>query len=49
MIIPKNLEELASYVESDQKGGFSFSLLIGVQTASSSIPLCLKLKPSIQI
>ena len=24
MIIPKNLEELASYVESDQKGGFLF-------------------------
>ena len=48
MIIPKNLEELASYVESDQRW-FSFSLLIGVQTASLSIPLCLKLKPSIQI
>lgn len=48
MIIPKNLEELASYVESDQKV-VSFSLPIGVQTASSSIPLCLKLKPSIQI
>ena len=48
MIIPKNLEELASYVESDQKVVF-FSLPIGVQTASLSIPLCLKLKPSIQI
>ena len=31
------------------KRWFSFSLLIGVQTASLSIPLCLKLKPSIQI
>ena len=48
MIIPKNLEELASYVESDQKV-VSFSLPIGVQTVSSSIPLCLKSKPSIQI
>ena len=27
------------------KRWFSFSLPIGVQTASSSIPLCLKLKP----
>ena len=25
MIIPKNLEELASYVESDPKGGFLFT------------------------
>ena len=48
MIIPKNLEELASYVKVIKRW-FSFSLLIGVQTASSSIPLCLKLKPSIQI
>lgn len=31
------------------KRWFSFSLPIGVQTASLSIPLCLKLKPSIQI
>lgn len=48
MIIPKNLEELASYVDSDQKVVF-FLLPIGVRTASSSTPLCLKLKPAIQI
>lgn len=48
MIIPKNLEELAGYVDSDQKWS-SFSLLIGVQTASLSIPLCLILRLPIQI
>lgn len=48
MIIPKNLEELASYVDSDQKVVFFFTA-DWCRTASSSTPLCLKLKPAIQI
>ena len=44
-IVLKNWQAMSKVI----KRWFSFSLPIGVQTASLSIPLCLKLKPSIQI
>lgn len=45
MIIPKNLQVMLTVT----KKWSSFSLLIGVQTASLSIPLCLILRLPIQI
>ena len=48
MIIPRILKNWQAMLQVIKRW-FSFSLPIGVQTASLSIPLCLKLKPSIQI
>ena len=48
MIIPKNLEELASYVDSDQKVVFFFTA-DWCPDCQFIYPLCLKLKPAIQI